>query len=234
MRKAISISTDDTIPSADAILKSQGIPEAVLPEKRIIDLAEDAISFYRKLAKPVGKLAEISKAKFEIVYRGEGENEKDTPLGEIFPLSTDLCLFGVTIGERICEGINSLFSKNDFALGAMLNSAASEGTEIAAQIAQSHYHEYLNRNNRLNKMTGILRFSPGYCGWHISGQKKLFEFLNPDEIGIKLGESFLMDPLKSISGVIVAGHREIFDFDPAFPFCENCETFSCRDRLNEI
>jgi len=230
MRKVISISVDDTMPSADAIFKSQGIPDNVKPKARIIDLAEEAISLYRKFSRPMGIVDEISKNEFEIVYSGEGENESETPLAEIYQMSSNLCLFAVTIGTEICKEISRLFSANDFALGAMLNSAASEGTEIAAQIVESHYHEYLNKNDRLNKMTGLLRFSPGYCGWHISGQKKLFGFLNPHEIGIKLGESFLMSPLKSISGVIVAGPREIFDFDPAFPFCENCETFSCRDR----
>jgi len=234
MRKLISISTDDTMPSADAILKSQGIPDNVKPEDRINNLAEEAILLYRKYSRPVGIVDEISKAEFEDVYRGEGNNESETPLDRIYPLSSDLCLFAVTLGDEICEEISRLFSINDFAPGAMLNSAASEGTELAAQIVESHYHEYLNKNDRINKLTGILRFSPGYCGWHISGQKKLFEFLEPDEIGIKLGESFLMDPLKSISGVIVSGPGEIFDFDPVFPFCEACETFSCRDRINEI
>jgi hypothetical protein len=234
MRKVIKIAADDTAPPIGDVLKSQGIPDDVAPDRRILNLAEKAISVYRELSQPRGIIREISPAEFEIVYKGESENASKTPLGEIYPVSSDLCLFAVTIGAEICEEIARLFSMNEFAPAAMLNSAASEGAEIAARVVESHYHRYLNKNDRLDKSTGILRFSPGYCGWHISGQKKLFEFLRPEEIGLKLGESCLMDPLKSISGVIVAGPKEVFEFDPAFPFCEKCETFACRERIENI
>ena len=56
---------------------------------------------------------------------------------------------------------------------------------------------------------GVLRYSPGYCGWHVSGQINLFNTLTPEKIGITLGESCLMNPLKSVSGVLVAGPPNI-------------------------
>jgi hypothetical protein len=76
-----------------------------------------------------------------------------------------------------------------------------------------------------------MRFSPGYCGWHVSGQKKLFAALEPEEIGITLTPSCLMKPLKSISGVIIAGDVDIFQFEDAFAFCGECSTHVCRERL---
>lgn len=86
----------------------------------------------------------------------------------------------------------------------------------------------------MDTSAATMLFSPGYCGWHVSGQKRLFESLRPDEIGIELSESFLMQPLKSVSGVIVVGPREIFDFDDAFSFCDECSTHSCRDRIRTV
>ncbi|MDE5672948.1 MAG: methionine synthase [Duncaniella sp.] len=52
------------------------------------------------------------------------------------------------------------------------------------------------------------RFSPGYCGWHVSGQQELFR-LFPDEkpCGVKLSSSSLMTPIKSVSGVIGLGEN---------------------------
>jgi hypothetical protein len=77
-----------------------------------------------------------------------------------------------------------------------------------------------------------LRYSPGYCGWHISGQKRLFERLNPAEIGITLNSSFLMQPLKSISGVIVSAERKYHLIKSDYPFCAVCPHRSCRERIN--
>ncbi len=50
------------------------------------------------------------------------------------------------------------------------------------------------------------RFSPGYCGWHVSGQHDLFA-LFPDghPCGVTLTPSALMLPIKSVSGVIGLG-----------------------------
>ncbi len=80
----------------------------------------------------------------------------------------------------------------------------------------------------------VLAYSPGYCGWHVSGQRALFGALDPAEIGITLNESCLMQPLKSVSGVLVAGRAEIHDFDDDFPCCSLCSTRECRNRIDRI
>jgi hypothetical protein len=49
------------------------------------------------------------------------------------------------------------------------------------------------------------RFSPGYCGWDVSEQHKLFQLLPGTYCGIRLSASALMDPEKSISGMIGIG-----------------------------
>ncbi|MHC4266624.1 MAG: vitamin B12 dependent-methionine synthase activation domain-containing protein, partial [Planctomycetota bacterium] len=82
--------------------------------------------------------------------------------------------------------------------------------------------------------TRILSYSPGYCGWDISGQKKLFEYLHPGKIGISLNNTYLMTPLKSVSGVLVAGKNEIHQFRPNYPFCKSCKTHSCLLRMKAL
>ena len=50
------------------------------------------------------------------------------------------------------------------------------------------------------------RFSPGYCGWHVSGQQMLFPmFPEQPPCGVTLSESSLMSPIKSVSGVLGLG-----------------------------
>jgi hypothetical protein len=68
----------------------------------------------------------------------------------------------------------------------------------------------------------------------MSGQRRLFEFLQPEDIGITLLDSYLMRPLKSISGVMVVGEKGIFVFEDSYPFCSQCSSHSCRDRIRAL
>lgn len=234
MRKIYNISAEQVMPSVEAVLAGQGIPISLKPDERTIILAEEVISIYRQRAKPIGVLLEISANDFENVFVGEGRNEIDSPIKPIYQMADCLALFAATVGEEVCSEISERFNKNDFALGSMLDSAASEGTEMTAQAIEDIYSRHLVETGKFNSDSGVLRFSPGYCGWHISAQRKLFQPLRPEEIEITLNDSFLMQPLKSISGVIIFGRKEIFDFDDNFSFCIDCSTHTCRDRVQAV
>ncbi|HUV31412.1 MAG TPA: vitamin B12 dependent-methionine synthase activation domain-containing protein [Acidobacteriota bacterium] len=234
MRRVIGIPVDEVIPPVEAVLRAQGIPRDVVPDARTSDLARQSVLLYGRLADPVGLLREVSEADFEAVYRGEALNAEHTPLEDIYRSADSLALFAVTVGQDICAEISRLFDEREFALGSMLDSAASEGTEMASEVMRLEYHEQLEATARLETTAGVMQFSPGYCGWHVSAQRKLFQALSPEEIGIELSDSFLMQPLKSVTGVIVAGPGHIFEFDDKFPFCRDCETHSCRQRARAI
>ena len=51
-----------------------------------------------------------------------------------------------------------------------------------------------------------------------------------------VGNSFaaLMSPIKSVSGVIVAGRPDIHGFDNNFDFCRECVTKECRVRIASL
>lgn len=49
------------------------------------------------------------------------------------------------------------------------------------------------------------RFSPGYCGWHVSQQQLLFPLFEGHTCGVRLTDSSLMLPIKSVSGIIGLG-----------------------------
>lgn len=52
------------------------------------------------------------------------------------------------------------------------------------------------------------RFSPGYCGWHVSEQQQLFRLFPEEEpCGVRLSPASLMTPIKSVSGVIGLGEN---------------------------
>lgn len=234
MREIIQFPIRDIKPDVDIILKSQGIFAPPEPPEKINALLDMSMDLFEKLSIPMGIISEISIPEFEVVYGGEGQNEKKTPVDGIFRRADNLALFVATLGEGVSREISELFGLNEFALGCMLDSVASEGIEKVADIAQNHFYEYLSKSGQTNPLTKILRYSPGYCGWHISGQKKLFEFLHPEDIAISLTDSFLMQPLKSVSGVMTAGRKEIHYFEDNFPFCSKCREHTCRERIKSL
>jgi hypothetical protein len=233
MREVVSIDLDEVLPDASAVLESQGIPAGVDPGERTRGLLTDALDLLRECIQPVGVFAEVTGDEFTAVHRGMDRNAPETPLEIIYPRATRLALFAVTLGSAVGARIVNLFALKDFALGSMLDGAASEATEKAGDAVERQFFRRL-KDEGISPETQPLRYSPGYCGWHLSGQSALFECLQPQEIGLSLRESFLMEPLKSMSGVLVAGPPRIHLFKPDYPFCESCRTHSCRPRMRAI
>jgi hypothetical protein len=230
----IEFAASDIRPERDAVFENQGIPPGAAVSSQIARLYGQATAILARTVAPAGILSEISKSDFAAVYRGEGRNEENTPVGDIFERADRLALFTITVGGETSAEIARRFEANDFALACMLDSAASVAAETIADLVEQRYRESLVEDDWQPNNGGVLRYSPGYCGWHISGQKKLFEFLQPERIGVTLRESYLMDPLKSVSGVIVAGPREIHNFPITYSFCKHCDTRSCRQRLRAL
>ena len=231
MRTKIEIKVNEVLPSRVNVLKALGVPPSAPPDERVNRLADDAIGLVKKLATPVALMELISTEAFAPVYDGEGKNAPDTPLARTFPRSSCLALFAVTIGERVSLRISDLFDHDEFSQGTALDAAASECVELAAQNVERSFRDEV-RENMVKAVT--MSFSPGYCGWDISTQRKLFAQLAPSEIGIELNESCLMTPMKSVSGVLVAGGIGIFDHDDDFPFCDQCRTRECRARQEQL
>ncbi len=234
MKEIIEMPTEDALPTAPDVFTIQGIPAHNKPSATTVQLFTETKKIFTACAQCAGIMADITIAAFDSVYAGEGMNEVPTPLDGIFRKADNLALFAVTVGAAVSQKIDHLFKTHEYALAGMLDAFASAGAEKVADRVQDHYRQRLIHENVVTKKTVVLRYSPGYCGWHMSGQKKLFDYLKPEEIGITLLDSFLMKPLKSISGVFVAGSKDIHIFKDNFPICSECQTHSCRSRIQDI
>lgn len=237
MREIIYISVEQIKPNLSGLFKTQGIPPGTKLPERIKTLFDSALEIFLKLAAPIGIMSEISISEFgKKIYPGIGINEPDTPLEHIIPKATQLALFAFTLGPEISLEIEEQVKANGLALGYMLDAVASYSADKASEVASKIFLEHLfkEKEEEIVDYTRVLLYSPGYCGWHISGQQKLFDYLKPEEIGIRLNESFLMLPLKSISGVLVAGKGEIHRFKNNYPFCAKCQNPTCRERMKIV
>lgn len=234
MREIVEFSTDEILPDREAVMRAMEVAPDHEPSEKIRELTEVSINTFQEISRPRAVMETITLGEFVTIYRGEGLNPLKTPLAKIIPQATRLALFAITVGEEVSGRIDALFNGNDYATGYALDAAASTGAENAADKVEARFGELLFRDDVLDSSTAHLRYSPGYCGWHISGQRKLFQRLEPGEIGIELNDSFLMQPLKSVSGVIVFGKKEIHLFKPTFPFCAECTTHTCRSRMKHV
>ncbi len=236
MKKIIKISIDKIKPDVAGVLKTQGIPSLSIrpPSGRVTSLYYSAEELFLKLAAPIAILSEITTPQFAKIYKGNNLNENDSVLEKIFPKASYLALFAFTLGAEICLKIEAELHSHNFALGYMLDAISSYCTDKASEVAEEIFLEHLAAKGEGDDSMRALLYSPGYCGWHISGQQKLFEYLQPEEIGIHLNESFMMAPLKSITGVLTAGKKDIHSFKNNFLFCKDCRTFNCRARIARI
>ncbi|MDD2961942.1 MAG: vitamin B12 dependent-methionine synthase activation domain-containing protein [Muribaculaceae bacterium] len=89
----------------------------------------------------------------------------------------------------------------------------------------------LELENEIADTAHTNRFSPGYCGWNIKEQSQLFRLLPNGVCGIKVNESSLMYPIKSISGVIGIGEG----VDTKKYGCQFCELKNCyKKRIKKL
>ncbi len=142
--------------------------------------------------------------------------------GVIAPLLRDsiaLALFVATAGPRMERWASELLRGDDPVRGFVADAVASEVVERTAEWLEEQIGIAVTSSGW--KLTS--RYSPGYCDWPTSDQHTLFSLLPPRFCGIRLNDSALMLPVKSISGIIGLGpdvRREGYT-------CAICEMQDC-------
>ncbi len=234
MSRIVPLTITEVMPKPESVLMQMGVPRRAAVSSAVQSLVENAIEILSQYAAPAGVMTEISEKQFTIVYAGEGCNARDTPLEHIFPQARRLAVYALTLGEKISGKIAGLCNSGDVALGGALDAAASVAADNGSEFCEQFFYNLIAKKQPTIHDTCVLAYSPGYCGWHVTGQKKLFQLLKPERVGIELNDNCLMHPIKSVSGVLVAGAREINYFEPHWDFCEPCTTYSCLQRMKNL
>jgi len=224
----------DIMPSREDVLLNQGMPVGVEVPEKIESLLGEAMRRFEESVAPVGVIRELTAEEFDPIFEGEGENSDDALLAGIYPNADNLALFAVTMGREVSREIEELFNTNDFASGSMLDATASIAADKASEVMDALFLEDLSTRALATPGHFVFGYSPGYCGWHITAQRKLFDFLDPGTINITLNQSCLMTPLKSISGLLVSGMGDIHLFEPVFGYCRSCMSHTCQERFRKI
>ena len=230
MREIIELKADEIVPTREEVLESQGMTGRKVPD-RILSLLDSAMELFRELAEPKGIIQQWPIDDFDDVFEGNGQNDPDGPVRIIVPRANAIALFVATLGDVLFAKSSELFKQGGAPLGYMLDAVNSAAGEQLGKMMGKRFTELLPEEQRAKKVLVSQYYCPGHCGWHISGQEKLFEAVRPEEIGIDLKANHAMYPLKSISGILIAGDMDIHRFKPKFSFCKDCKEHKCVDRL---
>lgn len=230
----LEIGVAEVAPDPATVLAALDVPTDEGGRPHLAELVGDALRAFAETAAPRALVADLSREAFAEVYAGARGNAPESVVGDVLPRADALSLFVVTLGPGVSEAIERGFARHDFALAATLDAVASAAADRAAESVERRVEGRLRTEGVLAEDGAALRYSPGYCGWHVSGQAALFRHLGPERIGVHLTEAGFMRPEKSVSGVILAGPREIHRFSPTYPFCADCATHGCLARMRGL
>ncbi len=133
--------------------------------------------------------------------------------------SDSIAVFICTAGEGIGIRSRKAMKEGDLLTGYIYDIVGSVIVESAADLMQNELEKTVISSGK--KITN--RYSPGYCDWDVAEQHKLFKLVPGNSCGIRLTESALMDPIKSVSGIIGIGENVRFN-----PYtCKLCNIKSC-------
>lgn len=169
------------------------------------ELVEDLFKQYRDIFEPcyrykISKVTGGQSGTFSILLE-DGLSFTGEGIHRVLTHSHYAASFVITVGKKIDDEL-AVISNDDFTEAFFLDGIASTMTHGIQQLLE---RELLKEAKKLSCELGS-RFAPGYAKWELTEQKKLFDLLKAEEIGMQLSESFFMIPQKSISGVYGLKH----------------------------
>ena len=134
--------------------------------------------------------------------------------------------FIATAGEEYAAYQHRLMRKDDMVRVFIADALGSVIAEKCADQMEQHLQESIDKLGWRHTN----RFSPGYCGWHVSQQQLLFPLFDGQTCGVTLTDSSLMLPIKSVSGIIGLG-KEVRRLDYT---CGLCDFQQCYKRQSQF
>lgn len=135
-------------------------------------------------------------------------------------------LFTCTAGLEVEKWSNKYKDEGDFVQSYVIDATGSLLVEGAMDLV----YEKLKNMVTLNNLNITNRYSPGYCQWKVFDQQKLFSLLPQNFCNVKLSESSLMSPVKSVSGIVGIGK----DVKYMGYICDTCSSKNCVYRSKKM
>lgn len=144
-------------------------------------------------------------------------------VAEFLEAAERVAVFVVTVGEALTERSRLEAQRGDPVAAWVFDAVGSYAAEACAEALSERVNESIGPFQTVSP-----RYSPGYCGMELSEQAPLFELLDADRIGVRLLPSMLMQPTKSISGLLGIGAGDTYG--QKLTPCERCGAIRCSMR----
>lgn len=199
--------------TANDVLKGQGIdPERA--SERLHSSAESVLEEAHSLLKPSALYTVVRVTSFnhqKISF--EGGSFEGPLVAKALAGADELNIAACTIGEDLENRVAETMNDNP------VKAVALDGAGIAALRKVSQAVEDIISKEACEIETNLgMRAQPGQEGWPIEQQREVFSILPGSEIGIRLTETCLMIPRKSVSFVIPRG-KDLSDSVSPCDFC---------------
>jgi hypothetical protein len=155
--------------------------EQAIPDGRYDDILDQSLTAASNLISP----------KAIYVYAAG----RDLP-GSIVFAALDRMVFCVsTIGAALEAEVTRLSSGGELLRAVVLDSIGS----VAAEAVANHIDKCIGDEAAKEGLKTSCRASPGYGDWDVREQAAIFRLIPAERIGVRLSETFMMMPRKSIS-----------------------------------
>ena len=211
----------------DEVLRFQGYKKGIdIPSAAVVDLFELALILGEELIAPHAVYRAVPvEGQAPDAIRLAGGTALHIP--EIQRLWGPLDAVGVaicTVGEPVELRVRELFDAREFPLAVMLDSVGSATAESLAE----YINDLLCQVAIPKGLKVTNRVSPGYAGWDVAEQSRLFALCPGDPIGVSLNDYCVMTPAKTISFLVGIGPEARVDH--YFTQCRRCWMKGCAYR----
>ena len=134
--------------------------------------------------------------------------------------------FIATIGDEIEQKISRLTARNRLSDAFIVDTM---GSLLVEGLVNQFQQEMQSRYRRQGRAVS-LRFSPGYCDWPVDEQKKIFDLFDKAVLEVRLSDTCLMLPRKSISGVFGISSKDSRKWVSAHNPCRTCAKKNCNEK----
>jgi cobalamin-dependent methionine synthase I len=194
----------------DEVYSVLGYAEDTVKKERFMEQYMDVLKDVQDLIEPA--------AVFEIVDVGE------IPARDIFAGAREVAFCVTTIGPGLERWVAELVECGKMERSVVLDALGSGAAEGAADFVNKEINEAARSRN----MAFTRRFSPGYCTWDITDQRLMFDLVPAERIRVRLTESLMMLPLKSVSFAVNVGLKDELDMDTGVRTCGSCDRINCK------
>jgi len=216
-------------PNAEDIKKIGGKKiQRILKSQRNKDAFDTAVQDIKSLANPkVGwKRVGVKKIENGVVLLNNDLKIGGGPVSKVIKGATEIILAICTIGDLPEKRTRDYMNSGKMFQGIILDSLSS----WAVDSVRKQFCDWIKKDLHINEgfRTSIM-LSPGDSAWSVEDQAVIFKILKEEaeEIEVKLNDSMLMIPIKSLTLLIGAGPNHLGREDGTN--CEFClQKESCR------